>query len=73
MTPPAPDNFEIEIFCNSPHTYVEIEEYSAYTSIAPGTGYTQTVHWYLRRLPVGTDNSVGSAMLIAAEKAVLGK
>jgi hypothetical protein len=73
MTPPAPDNFEIEIFCNSPHTYVELEEYSAYTSIAPGMGYTQTVHWYLRRLPVGTDNSVGSAMLIAAEKAVLGK
>jgi hypothetical protein len=70
--PPAPDNFAIEMYCSNAHTYVELEEYSAYSSIAPGATYTQTVHWYLRRLPIGIDRSVGSAALIAAEKAVLG-
>jgi hypothetical protein len=54
-------------------TYAELEEHSAYTSIAPGTTYTQTVHWYLRRLPVGTDRSIGSAALLAATKAATGK
>jgi hypothetical protein len=77
MTPPAPDNFEIELYAtdtptSTAHTYVELEEYSAYTSIAPNATYTQTVRWYLRRLPMGTDRSVGSAALVAAAKAVLG-
>jgi hypothetical protein len=76
--PPAPDNFAIELYAtdaptSSAHTYVELEEYSAYTSIAPSATYTHTVHWYLRRLPMGTDRSVGSAALIAAANAVLGK
>ena len=56
-----------------PHDYEELEEHSAYTSIAAGATYTQTVHWYLRRLPIGTDRSVGSAALVAAVKAVIGK
>jgi hypothetical protein len=56
-----------------PHDYEEIEEHSAYTSIAPGATLTQTVHWYLRRLPIGTDRSAGSAALVAAVKAVIGK
>jgi hypothetical protein len=78
MAPPAPDNFAIELYAtdtptSTAHTYVELEEYSVYKSIAPGTAYTQTVHWYLRRLPMGTDRSVGSAALIAAAKAILGK
>jgi hypothetical protein len=76
--PPAPDNFAIELYAtdaptSAGHTYVELEEYSAYTSIAPGATYTQNVRWYLRRLPMGTDRSVGSAALIAAAMAVLGK
>jgi hypothetical protein len=56
-----------------PNDYEEIEEHSAYSPIAVGATYTQTVHWYLRRLPVGTDRSVGSAALVAAVKAVIGK
>jgi hypothetical protein len=57
---------------NDPPNYEEIEEHGAYSSIAPGATYTQTVHWYLRRLPIGTDRSVGSAALVAAVKAVIG-
>ena len=71
MAPPG--HFPVAVYSSNPHTYVELEEHSAYTSIAPGTTYTQTVHWYLRRLPVGTDRSIGSAALLAATKAVTGK
>ena len=35
--------------------------------------YTRTVTWYLRRLPMGTDRSVGSAALIAAAMSAMGK
>jgi len=78
MAPPAPDNFAIELYAtdaptSTAHTYVELEEYSAYTSIAPMMAFTQTVRWYLRRLPMGTDRSVGSAALIAAVHTALGK
>jgi hypothetical protein len=71
MAPPG--HFPVAIYSSPPHSYVELEEHSAYSSIAPGTTYTQTVHWYLRRLPVGTDRSIGSAALLAATKAVTGK
>jgi hypothetical protein len=71
MAPPG--HFPVAIYSSNPHTYTELEEHSAYTSIAPGTTYTQTVHWYLRRLPVGTDRSIGSAALLAATKTVTGK
>jgi Domain of unknown function (DUF4380) len=61
-----PGHYPVEFYCNDPHTYVEIEDHSAYADIAPGATYTQTVTWYLRRLPAGTDRSVGSSALIAA-------
>ena len=63
----------VEFYCNDPHTYVELEEYSSYDDIAVGATYTQTVTWYLRRLPMGTDRTIGSAALIAAAQATLGK
>jgi hypothetical protein len=68
-----PGHYPIEFFCNDPHTYVEIEDHSSYDQVAPGATYTQTVTWYLRRLPVGTDRSTGSAALIAAAQSTLGK
>jgi hypothetical protein len=68
-----PDHYPIEFYCNSPHTYVEIEDHSSYDEIAPGATYTQAVTWYLRRLPMGTDRSAGSAALIAAAQTALGK
>lgn len=68
-----PDHYPIEFYCNDPHTYVELEDHSAYDEIAPGATYTRTVTWYLRRLPSGTDRSAGSAALIAAVMSALGK
>ena len=66
-------HYPIEIYCNDPHTYVELEDHSSYDEIAPGATYTQTVTWYLRRLPLNTDRSAGSAALIAAANTTLGK
>ena len=66
-------HYPIEFFCNNPHTYVELEAHSSYDTIAPGATYTATYTWYLRRLPMGTDRTPGSAALIAAVKTALGK
>jgi hypothetical protein len=72
QSPPAPDNFAIELYASDPPTYEELEDYSAYQSVAAGATYTQTVHWYLRRLPMeAADAGVGNAALIAAAQAVL--
>jgi hypothetical protein len=68
-----PGHYPIEFFCNDPHTYVEIEDHSSYDQVAAGATYTQTVTWYLRRLPTGTDRSAGSAALITATQSTLGK
>jgi hypothetical protein len=66
-------HYEVELFCNDAHTYVELEDHSSFDDIAPGATYTQTVTWYLRRLPVGTPVTVGSAELIGAVNTLLGK
>jgi hypothetical protein len=71
MSPPG--QLPAAIYADDPPDYEEVEDHSAYSSIAPGATYTQTVRWYLRRLPVGTDRSAGSAALVAAVKAVTGK
>jgi hypothetical protein len=68
-----PDHHPIEFYCNDPHTYVELEDHSAYSEIAPGATYTRTVTWYLRRLPAGTDRNAGSSALVAAVMSALGK
>ena len=68
-----PGENPIEFYCNADQTYEEIEDLSAYAPIAPGATYTRTVTWYVRRLPVGTDRTPGSAALIAAMKSALGK
>ncbi len=72
-TAAPPDHYPIEVYCNDPHTYVELEVHSSYDEIAPGATYTQTVTWYLRRLPAGTDRSIDSAALIAAAASALGQ
>jgi len=66
-------HYPIEFYCNKAHTYVELEAHSSYDEIAPGATYTATYTWYLKRLPVGTDRSPGSAALIDAVKTTLGK
>jgi hypothetical protein len=72
-TAAPPAHYPIEFYCNDPHTYVELEDHSSYDEIAAGATYTQTVTWYLRRLPLGTDRSAGSAALTAAAQSTLGK
>jgi hypothetical protein len=71
-TAAPPGHFEVELFSSDAHTYVELEDHSSYDLIAPGQTYTQTVRWYVRRLPIGTDRKVGSAALLAAVKNALG-
>ncbi len=67
-----PEHYPVELYCNDPHTYVELEDHSSYDQIAPGATYTRTVTWYLRRLPQAADNSPGSETLVAATLGVLG-
>jgi hypothetical protein len=68
-----PGHYPIEFYCNAPHTYVELEDHSSYDQIMPGATYTQTVTWYLRRLPAATNVSPGSTDLIQAATTLLGK
>lgn len=67
----APDQYEVEIFAQSDGSYVEIELHSQYGSIAAGDSSSWQIRWYLRRLPVGTDVSVGSQALLDAVTAAL--
>ncbi len=66
-------HYPIEFYCNNPHTYVELEAHSSYDEIAPGATYTATYTWYLKRLPMGTERTPGSAALISATTTTLGK
>jgi hypothetical protein len=68
-----PGHYPIELYCNDPHTYVELEDHSSYDMIAPGATYTQTVTWFLRRLPTAIDRSVGSTALVNAALQTLGR
>jgi hypothetical protein len=70
---PPTGHMAVELYCNDPHTYVELEEHSAFKTVMPGATYTHTVRWFVRRLPAGTDRGIGSAALIAAVKGVLGQ
>jgi hypothetical protein len=62
----APEQHEIEVFEQSDASYIELELHSEYGSLAAGMSHAWQVRWYLRRLPVGTDLSIGSAALIEA-------
>lgn len=64
-------HFEVELFCNDAHTYVELEDHSSFDEIAPGATYSRTVVWFVRRLPMGANNTPGSATLIGAVNELL--
>lgn len=61
----APDEAEIELYVNPDHSYVEVENQGAYTSIAPGQTVRWQVVWYVRKLPPGITASVGLTDLVA--------
>jgi hypothetical protein len=60
----APGENEIELWLNGDHAYIELENQSEYFSIAPGDSLTYEVKWFVRKIPYGTDVSVGSIGLI---------
>jgi hypothetical protein len=62
----APEQHEIEVFEQSDASYIELELHSEYGALAAGMTRSWQVRWYLRRLPVGTDISIGSTALIEA-------
>jgi len=61
----APDEAEIELYVNPDHSYIEVESQGAFASIAPGQTVRWQVAWYVRRLPVGVDSSIGNPDLVA--------
>lgn len=60
----APGEAEIELYVNPDHSYVELEQQGAYTSITPGESVTWRVTWFARRLPAGVA-TLGDADLVA--------
>jgi hypothetical protein len=61
----APNEAEIELYVNPDHSYVEVEQQGAYSSIAPGQTVRWQVSWYVRKLPAGVVPSIGNPDLIA--------
>jgi hypothetical protein len=61
----APGEAQIEIYANPAHTYVEVEQQGAYTSIGPGGMLPWRVTWRVRKVPAGLPRTVGSDELVA--------
>lgn len=61
----APGEAEIELYVNPDHSYVEVENQGAYTSIAPGQSVSWRVVWYVRKLPAAVSPSTSHADLVA--------
>jgi hypothetical protein len=61
----APEEAEIELYVNPDHSYVEVENQGAYTSIAPGETVRWRVVWYVRKLPAGVTPTLGNPDLVA--------
>lgn len=67
----APSEAEIELYADSAHTYVEVENQGAYATIAPGATATWTVRWYLRKLDANVSVEVGSSDLLALARSLV--
>lgn len=63
-TQAAPGEAEIEIYTDSGHSYIEVENQGAYVSVAPGATSTWTVRWFLRQLNPSVSVQPGSADLL---------
>lgn len=61
----APGEGEVEIYVDSPTSYVELEPQGAYASVAPGaTSEPWQVLWVVRAVPAEVEVSLGSASLV---------
>lgn len=61
----APDEAEIELYVNPDHSYIEVENQGAYSSIEPGETVRWKVVWYARKLPPGVAAVAGNPDLVA--------
>jgi hypothetical protein len=61
----APGEAEIELYVNPDHSYVEVENLGAYTSIVLGQTVSWRVVWYVRKLPAPVTPSTSLADLVA--------
>lgn len=47
----APEQGEVEIFCQKDGLYIELENHGKYTTLNPEESLTYPVRWYLRHIP----------------------
>ncbi len=66
-----PEEGEIQLWTDSTHTALEMENEGAYVSLGAGKSLVWTVHWYLRSIPADTSVSVGSTKLVEFVRAQL--
>jgi hypothetical protein len=66
----APGEAQIEIYANPTHTYVEVEQQGAYSTIAAGALLVWRVDWIVRRLPDAVSRVPGSDELVAFARAL---
>jgi hypothetical protein len=70
-TQAAPGEAEIEIFTDSAHTYIEVEDQGAYLSLAPGATNAWTVRWFLLQLDPAISVGVGSTELLSTVRTLI--
>lgn len=68
----APGEGEIEVYFNTPDSYIEVEPQGAYTEVPPGESLSWTVRWYLRKLPPRISADIGNEKLIRFVNRILG-
>jgi hypothetical protein len=61
----APGEAEIELWFNSPSTYIEMEVQGEYKNIPAGGSVDWTDKWYVRNLPNALSDTLGSPSLIS--------
>ncbi|MBN1927488.1 MAG: T9SS type A sorting domain-containing protein [Prolixibacteraceae bacterium] len=60
----APGEGELEYWVDGSTSYIELENQSAYTTLAPGEDFHYYVTWHLVKLPESVNNEKGNAGLV---------
>lgn len=67
----APGEAEIEVYLNSGHNYIELENQGKYTNIAKGDSIVYELKWYLKALPTEITATVGNQGLVNYVKEIV--
>jgi hypothetical protein len=59
-----PEEGEVQLWTDSTHTALEMENEGAYTALEAGSSIVWTMRWYLRAIPSDVPVSVGSSKLL---------